>query len=155
LILTRNLKVRYTTSWMSELLPTDLILPLLSSTSLGKILHSQVIGPLHRGLSHNPERFAAKGVRPETPYPGLFVGGSDLTVGESFNGSIVGGWLAANAVMGYNAIDYLFLQKSITADIVRYLESPDTPDKEDVAVPYETPSEGTVEETLVTASKED
>lgn len=113
-----------------------------SPTSIysGKIVHSQLLGPLHRGLSHNPERFAAKGVRPESPYPGLFVGGSDLTV-ESFNGSMVGGWLAANAVTGYNWVDYLFLQKNVTTDIVRYLDPPDVPDEEDLAVPYQVPEE--------------
>lgn len=106
----------------------------------GKVVHSQIVGPIHRGLSHNPERYAAKGVRPESPYPGLFVGGSDLTV-ESFNGSMVGGWLAANAVMGYTWMDYLFLQKNITADISRYLEPPEIPDVEDVAVPFEPQAE--------------
>ncbi len=95
---------------------------------------------MHRGLSHNPERYAAKGVRPESPYPGLFVGGSDLTV-ESFNGSMVGGWLAANAVMGYTWMDYLFLQKNVTSDISRYLEPPDIPKEEDLAVPFDVQSE--------------
>lgn len=79
----------------------------------------------------------AEGIRPQSPFPGLFVGGSDLTVGDSFSGSIVGGWLAANAVMGYSAIDHLFLQKNITSDILRFLEEPDVPDEEDVAVPYD------------------
>ena len=104
------------------------------------MVHSQLLGPLHRGLSHNPQRYGAKGVRPESPYPGLFVGGSDLTV-ESFNGSMVGGWLAANAVMGYTWMDYLFFQKSITADIARYLEPPEIPDVEDLAVPFEQQTE--------------
>lgn len=99
-------------------------------------MHSQLLGPLHRGLSHNPERYAAKGIRPESPYPGLYVGGSDLTI-DSFNGSMVGGWLTANAVAGYSWLDYLFLQKNITSDIVRQLEPPDFPDKEDLAVPYD------------------
>jgi hypothetical protein len=111
----------------------------------GKIAHSQLIGPLHRGLSHNPERYAAKGVRPESPYPGLFVGGSDLTAGESFSGSIVGGWMAANAVMGYSSIDFLFLQKNITSDIVQHLETPDIPDESDLAVPYDIPVDNTAE----------
>jgi hypothetical protein len=102
----------------------------------GKIDHAQLVGPLHRGLSHNPERYAAKGVRADSPYPGLFVGGSDLTVGESFGGSLVGGWLAANAVMGYSPIDHLFLNKNITSDLSRYLEEPDIPDEPDLAVPY-------------------
>jgi hypothetical protein len=103
----------------------------------GKVMHSKLIGPIYRGLSHTPERYAAKGVRPETPYPGLFVGGSDLTVGESFSGSIVGSWLAANAVMGYSALDHLFLQKNITSDIIQYMEAPDILDDEDLAVDLE------------------
>jgi hypothetical protein len=107
---------------------------------LGKIVSSQLVGPLYRGLSHNPQRYVAKGIRPESPYPGLFVGGSDLTVGDSFSGSIVGGWLAANAVMGYSAVDHLFLQKNITSDIVRFLEEPDIPEEDHVAVPYDTPT---------------
>lgn len=102
----------------------------------GKIVYSQLVGPINRGLSHGPERFAALGIRPETPYPGLYVGGSDLTVGDSFSGSIVGGWLAANAVMGYSAIDHLYLQKNITSDIIRFLEEPDVLEEEDLAVPY-------------------
>lgn len=59
-----------------------------------------------------------------------------MTVGESFGGSIVGGWLAANAVMGYSAIDHLFLQKNITTDIEHHLELPYIPDEPDIAVPY-------------------
>lgn len=97
---------------------------------------SQLIGPIHRGLSHNPERYVAKGVRPRSQYPGLFAGGSDLTVGESFSASIVAGWLTANAVMGYSAIDYLFLQKNITADIINFLEEPGAEDG-DIAVPFD------------------
>eukprot|EP00980_Cylindrotheca_fusiformis_P002187 scaffold499_cov120-Cylindrotheca_fusiformis.AAC.10 len=104
----------------------------------GKILSSRLVGPLLRGLSHNPERYVAKGVRPGSLYPGLYVGGSDLTVGDSFSGSVVGGWLVANAVVGYNAVDHLFLQKNITSDIARFLEEPDIPEEEDIAVPYET-----------------
>ncbi|CAJ1947473.1 unnamed protein product [Cylindrotheca closterium] len=105
----------------------------------GKIVCSQLIGPIYRGLSHNPERYVAKGVRPQSQYPGLFAGGSDLTVGESFSASIVAGWLTANAVMGYSAIDYLFLQKNITSDIINFLEEPDVDDNEDTAVPYDMP----------------
>jgi hypothetical protein len=102
----------------------------------GRIEHSEVRGPFSRGLSHNPERYAAKGVRADTPYPRLFVGGSDLTMGESLSGDIVGGWLVANAVVGYSAIDLLFLQKNITTDIVQFLEPPELPEEEDLAVPY-------------------
>jgi hypothetical protein len=110
-----------------------------SITCSGKIEHEEIRGPFARGLSHNPERYAAKGVRADTPYPGLYVGGSDLTVGESFSGSIVGGWLAANAVMGYGSLDLLFLEKNITSDLERFLEPPLVPANPDsaIAVPFE------------------
>ncbi|GKZ01435.1 hypothetical protein MPSEU_001094300 [Mayamaea pseudoterrestris] len=101
----------------------------------GKIEHAEVRGPFQRGLSHNPERYAAKGVRPETPYPRLFVGGSDLTVGESFAGEAVAGWLVANQVIGYSAADHLFLQKNLTTDLERFLESSLLLNEDDVAVP--------------------
>lgn len=126
--------------WLMERVQKDLLdtYPQLE----GNIMHSTMVGPLYRGLSHNPQRYAAKGVRPESHYPGLYIGGSDLTVGESFSASIVGGWLAANAVMGYNAVDHLFLQKSITTDLVRHLELPDVEDEADLAVDFDfTPAE--------------
>ncbi|KAL3908760.1 MAG: hypothetical protein SGILL_008363 [Bacillariaceae sp.] len=119
----------------------------------GKIVHSTMVGPLYRGLSHNPQRFAAKGVRPESPYPGLFTGGADLTIGESFSGSIVGGWLAANAVMGYGEVDHLFLQKNITADIIRYMELPESPAEADLAVDYVPETEKSKEEQPKDASE--
>jgi hypothetical protein len=104
---------------------------------VGLIEHSEVRGPFQRGLSHNPERYAAKGVRPETPYPHLFVGGSDLTIGESFAGEAVAGWLVANQVVGYSAADHLFLQKNLTTDLERFLESPSVSADEDLAVPWQ------------------
>ncbi len=65
------------------------------------------------------------------------MGGSDLTVGESFAGSVVAAWLAANAVKGYNAIDYIFLQKNITSDLERFIEHPVLEDFDgDTAVPF-------------------
>jgi hypothetical protein len=102
----------------------------------GKIAHAEVRGPYHQGLSHTPERYAAKGVRPDTPYPQLFVGGPDLTVGDSFSAAIVSGWLTANAVVGYNPLDLLFIGKHITSDLAQFLEAPDVPDVEDIAVPF-------------------
>jgi hypothetical protein len=101
------------------------------------IEHSEVRGPFQRGLSHNPERYAAKGVRADTLYPRLFVGGSDLTVGESFAGEITGGWLVANAVVGYSAIDHLYFGKNITSDISRFMELPTVTSEEDLAVPFD------------------
>ena len=105
----------------------------------GKILHAELQGIVARGLSHTPERYAARGLRPETPYPGLFVGGSDLTVGGSFAASIVAGWLTANAVVGYSYIDLMFLGKNITSDIGRFLPEPEEYEEEDLAVPYTPP----------------
>mmetsp|Transcript_33047 Transcript_33047/g.64646 ORF Transcript_33047/g.64646 Transcript_33047/m.64646 type:complete len:1144 (-) Transcript_33047:74-3505(-) len=108
----------------------------------GKILCTQVQGPLRSGLTHDPARFAIKGNRPQTPYPNLFIGGSDLTIGDSFSGSIVGGWMAANAVMGYSFIDHLYLKKNITSDLEQFLEEPCFVNErngvivEDVAVPF-------------------
>lgn len=103
--------------------------------SPGKIEHAEVRGPFCRGLSHNPERYAAKGVRADTPYPGLYLGGSDLTVGDSFSGSIVGGWLAANSIIGYSPIDLLYLKKNISFDLANFMPTPVEADN-DLAVPY-------------------
>jgi hypothetical protein len=100
-------------------------------------VHSEISGPFQKGLSHNQERYVAKGIRADTPYPGLYVGGSDLTVGDSFSGSILGGWLVANALCGYDSIDYLFLQKNITFDLQQFLEPPLVDeDTNTTAVPY-------------------
>ena len=76
------------------------------------------------------------------PYPGLFIGGPDLTVGDSLSGAIVGGWLAANAVMGYSFIDHLYLKKNITSDLEQFIEEPMLATErkneivEDLAVPF-------------------
>ena len=99
-------------------------------------------GPFRSGLTHNPVRFAIKGNRPETPYPGLYIGGADLTVGDSFSGAILGGWLAANAIMGYSVLDHLYLGKNITSDLEQFLEEPSMVNVrngvvvEDLAVPF-------------------
>lgn len=76
------------------------------------------------------------------PYPGLYIGGADLTVGDSTSGSIVGGWLAANAVMGYSLLDHVYLKKNITSDLQQFLDEPcmeterDGVIVEDLAVPF-------------------
>jgi phytoene dehydrogenase-like protein len=106
------------------------------------IIHAEVHGTIHRGLTHNPERYAAKGIRADTPYPGLFMGGPDLTMGGSFASATVAGWFTANAVVGYSYIDLLFLDKNITSDIARFLEPPeeyDDGEEVDLAVPYTPP----------------
>ena len=101
-----------------------------------------MVGPIRAGLTHDPPKFAIKGNRPITPYPGLIVGGADLTVGDSFSGSIAGSWLAVNAVMGYSFIDQLYLRKNITSDLRQFLDEPSMAVErngqivEDVAVPF-------------------
>ena len=70
------------------------------------------------------------------------MGGSDLTVADSASGSIVSGWLAANAIMGYSFIDHLYLKKNITTDLQQFLDEPNMATVrggevvDDVAVPF-------------------
>ena len=90
----------------------------------GKIGSQELRGPVRAGLSHSPQRYAAEGIRPETLYPGLFMSGNDLTL-DGFSGSTVAAWLAANAVVGYSAIDHLVLQKNISSDLQQFLKEPD------------------------------
>ena len=101
-----------------------------------KIDYISLNGPIRKGLSHTPLKYAAKGIRPQTPYPGLIMGGSDLTVGDSFSGAIVGGWMAANAVLQYSFVDHLYLEKNITNDLNIFLKSPKKSSEEDLAVPW-------------------
>ena len=122
---------------MFELIPLS-----FHSTITGENVDSiAVCGPIRAGLTHDPPKFAITGNRPVTSYPGLIMGGSDLTVGDSFSGSIAGAWLAANAVMGYSLIDQLYLRKNITSDLRQFLEEPNMAVErngeivEDVAVP--------------------
>lgn len=101
-----------------------------------------VVGPMRSGLKHDPPKFAIKGNRPGTSYPGLVIGGADITVGDSFSGSIAGAWLAANTIMGYSFIDQLYLKKNITSDLRQFLDEPGMAVErngeivEDVAVPF-------------------
>eukprot|EP00531_Pseudo-nitzschia_arenysensis_P018406 CAMPEP_0116151408 /NCGR_PEP_ID=MMETSP0329-20121206/20079_1 /TAXON_ID=697910 /ORGANISM="Pseudo-nitzschia arenysensis, Strain B593" /LENGTH=607 /DNA_ID=CAMNT_0003648015 /DNA_START=1 /DNA_END=1821 /DNA_ORIENTATION=- len=122
--------------WLMERVQKDLLTtyPQLE----GKIAGADMVGPLYRGLSQTPLRYAAKGVKAESNYPGLFCGGSDLTVGDSFSASLVGGWLVANTVAGYQPLDILYLDKNISSDIAAYLELPDIPKggEEDLAVDF-------------------
>ena len=75
-------------------------------------------------------------------YPGLFIGGADLTVADSTSGAIFGGWMAANAIMGYSSIDHTYLKKNITTDLQRFIDDPSMATErdgvvvEDLAVPY-------------------
>lgn len=122
----------------SNVILTPPFLFLLLNRCVDKVLHSEISGPFQKGLTHNQERYVAKGIRTDTPYPGLYVGGSDLTIGDSFAGSILGGWLVANALCGYDSVDFLFLQKNITSDLQHFLEPPMLVDDDAnvVAVPY-------------------
>merc|ERR1712226_655751 len=89
------------------------------------------------GISHTPKRYGAKGICPKTMYPGLYIGGSDITVGDSLSGSILGGWMVVNSILGYNFFDYFYIDKNITTDILKSLhyESSYVLGKEEVAVP--------------------
>ena len=102
-----------------------------------KIECVQLCGPLRAGLTQDPARFAIAGNRPASPFPGLFYGGADLTVSDSFAGAIGASWLAANAVAGYSSFDLLHLDKNITSDLARFLEEPEWDEEEDLAVPLE------------------
>ena len=82
----------------------------------GKIIFSELIGPVRKGLSHCPDRFDVPGVRPTTKYPGLVIGGEDLAI-DSFSGKILGGLLAANAVVGYGFSDLCLFGKNIISDL--------------------------------------
>lgn len=87
----------------------------------GKIQRLELHGPFDVGLSQTPERFQAKGIRPEsTVYQNLYHAGIDVTM-NSFSGSIIGSWLAVNSIMGYNYWDYCFFQKNVTNDIASVL----------------------------------
>lgn len=103
----------------------------------GRIMSINMYGPVRMGISHTPERYGAKGIRPKTIYPGLYVGGLDLTVGDSLSASILGGWMVANSVLGYNFFDYTYLDKNITTDILKSLrfEFSSELGKDDIAVP--------------------
>lgn len=114
-----------------------------------KIERCRMIGPERVGLSHTPQRYAAKGIRPATPYPGLFVGGSDLTVGDSFSAAMVSGWMVSNAVLGYSFVDLLYLQKNVTDDLKRFLKCPEI-DEEEIAVPF---SPKSIEESIDNSSE--
>ena len=100
----------------------------------GKILAQEIQGPFRSGLSQTPEKFAAKGVRPQTPYPNLFCGGKDLTI-NSFSGSLVGAWLSAHAVLRYTLLDAVVLQKSLNADLETLLVN-QSDGAHEIAVPF-------------------
>ena len=68
------------------------------------------------GLSHDPFRYAAACVRPSTPFPNLFLSGTDLTY-DSFLGGFEAGYLTATGLLGYNAVDLLYLGKNAVSDL--------------------------------------
>lgn len=55
------------------------------------------------GLDHTPERFKAKGLRPKSPVPGLWLTGQDIcTAGVA--GALYGGVLCASGILGKNLL---------------------------------------------------
>ncbi len=76
------------------------------------------VGPFRVGLSHRPSRFIGPGIRSHI-VPGidnLFLAGGDLVLG-TFVGSLLGGWLAAHAALGYGALDLLLFQRNLNNDL--------------------------------------
>jgi hypothetical protein len=87
----------------------------------GAIVKSAISPLIWPGLSHDPNRFAARCVRPSTPFPNLFLGGTDLTL-DSSNGALSSAVLTANAMLGYSAVDIFLLGKSVATDLARFAE---------------------------------
>ncbi|HEX5036112.1 MAG TPA: NAD(P)/FAD-dependent oxidoreductase [bacterium] len=81
----------------------------------GKIDHQELSTPLSTrhfanyengeiyGLDHTPARFRLKWLKPRTPVDGLFLTGQDI-VSVGFGGALMGGVLAASAVLGKNVL---------------------------------------------------
>lgn len=81
---------------------------------------------------------------------------------DSTSGALVGGWMAANAIMGYSFIDHLYLKKNITSDLQQFLEEPslatvrDGVVVEDLAVPFneKLPEKGSEDDTCLNTAAE-
>merc|ERR1711862_285086 len=87
-----------------------------------KILQLELHGPIQTGLSQNPERYSAKGIRPHplpNKYPNLYMSGTDLTV-DTLTASIISSWMCVNSIMGYDYIDYTVLKKDVIHDIALF-----------------------------------
>lgn len=69
------------------------------------------------GLAHTPEKFVVEGLRAPTHIPGLFLAGNDLVALNGLGGSVLGGSVAAHAVLGYTAIDMLVLGRNLVSDL--------------------------------------
>lgn len=81
----------------------------------GKVLHAELSTPLSTahfaghpsgeiyGLAHDPRRFAAQWLRPETPIPGLYLAGADVC-SAGVAGGLIGGLLCASAMTRSNMI---------------------------------------------------
>lgn len=84
----------------------------------GRIGHAELSTPLSTrhfmnyargeayGLAATPARFRERRLRPETPVAGLYLAGQDLAMG-GVTGALVGGALAASAVLGRNMMAVL------------------------------------------------
>ena len=81
---------------------------------------------------------------------------------DSTSGALVGGWMAANGMMGYSFIDHLYLKKNITSDLQQFLEEPslatvrDGVVVEDLAVPFneKLPEKGSEDDTGLNTAAE-
>ncbi len=89
----------------------------------GKVDYSEVSTPLTTrhfanydhgeiyGLDHTPERFRLRWLRPRTPVPGLFLTGQDVA-SVGFGGALMGGVLAASAVLGKDVLGAILKKAS-------------------------------------------
>ncbi|MEU9330899.1 hypothetical protein AB0D91_45440 [Streptomyces canus] len=57
-------------------------------------------------LAHTPQRFADRALSAHTPVPSLYLSGQDV-VAAGVSGAIVGGVVAASAVLGRDALEDL------------------------------------------------
>lgn len=107
----------------------------LFPTLEGKVIFSEVSDVLPAGLSHTPARFTVRSVGPHSCYPGLYLGGGDITY-DSFAGRMIAGTQSCNAILGYNALDLTLLEKDVLADVFDVADNAGM-DKDVVQVGYE------------------
>ncbi|MFF7975670.1 hypothetical protein [Streptomyces sp. NPDC007905] len=79
----------------------------------GRIDHAEPATPLsfnhflgRESLAHTPERFSQRALSAHTGVPDLYLSGQDV-VAAGVSGAIVGGAVAASAVLGRDAVDDL------------------------------------------------
>ena len=72
------------------------------------------------GLTHGPARFSsafAELVRPRTDVAGLYIAGQDVCT-NGFVGALFGGVLTTHAVLGYDAVDVMVMNRNVITDLL-------------------------------------